>query len=442
MEHQGKRIDSKKPKLKQASLGLLFFAIFIDLFGFGVVVPILPFLARDKLGASGLEYGIIIAIYSLMQFIFAPIWGNLSDKYGRRPIILIGLGGSSIGFSIFSFATQLWILYLSRAVAGIFTAATLTVANAYISDTTSPDKRGGAFGLIASAFGLGFALGPAVGGLLAKQSFLGLSGYMLAGFFSASLALLNLFGAIFYLPESLTKENRKLKGSMKPQIFSASEFRRMTSFQGISIYFLIFALISLGFSMLIAAFSVYAPEKDGSVDETALGIYFTYAGLLLFFSQRFLIKPMINWVGEENVVKIGIFGMLLGFITLPLAPTFPWMFMTNTPLLVGLSLANPSVTSLISKLSPRKEQGSVMGFNQGFASLSRVFGPLIAGVLFDYQIALPFYLGAFIFGVIAVIAVVKIKPIIPYDTITPAVFTGRSAMSRVESPPSSNLNVD
>jgi DHA1 family multidrug resistance protein-like MFS transporter len=265
---------------------------------------------------------------------------------------------------------------------------------------------------------------------------------MLAGFFSASLALLNLFGAIFYLPESLTKENRKLKGSMKPQIFSASEFRRMTSFQGISIYFLIFALISLGFSMLIAAFSVYAPEKDGSVDETALGIYFTYAGLLLFFSQRFLIKPMINWVGEENVVKIGIFGMLLGFITLPLAPTFPWMFMTNTPLLVGLSLANPSVTSLISKLSPRKEQGSVMGFNQGFASLSRVFGPLIAGVLFDYQIALPFYLGAFIFGVIAVIAVVKIKPIIPYDTITPAVFTGRSAMSRVESPPSSNLNVD
>lgn len=424
MEDSNPEIQSRdQPKLKQASLGLLFFAIFIDLFGFGVVIPILPFLARDDLGASGFEYGLIIAIYSLMQFLFAPIWGTLSDQYGRRPIILIGLGGSSIGFAIFSFSTSLWILYLARAVAGIFTAATLTVANAYISDSTPPDKRGGAFGLIAAAFGLGFALGPAVGGFLADQNIYGLSGYMLAGFFSASLALINLIGAIFYLPESLPVENRKTTRSMKPQIFSPTEFKRITSHPGISLFFIIFSMMSFGFSMLIAAFSVYAPEKDGSVDATALGIYFTYVGLLLFLSQTFLIKPMIRWFGEENVVKLGIFGIFIGFVALPFAPTFPWMFLTNTPIFFGLSMASPSLTSLISKLAPSQEQGSIMGFNQGFASLSRVIGPLIAGIIFDIQITYPFILGAVIFAIVSIIAIIRIRPIIPYVEVAPGIGT-------------------
>ncbi|OLS24274.1 MAG: Tetracycline resistance protein, class C [Candidatus Heimdallarchaeota archaeon LC_2] len=401
-------------KLKSASLGLLFFAIFIDLFGFGVVIPILPFLARDDLGASGFEYGLIIALYSLMQFIFAPIWGNLSDQYGRRPIILIGLGGSSIGFALFSFSSSLWILYLARAVAGIFTAATLTVANAYISDSTPPDKRGGAFGLIAAAFGLGFALGPAVGGFLAGQEIYGLTGHVLAGIFSALLAVINLIGAIFYLPESLAVENRKISRSIKPQIFSKIEFKRITSYPGISLFFMIFALMSFGFSMLIAAFSVYAPEKDETVDATALGFYFTYVGLILFLSQTFLIKPMIRWFGEETVIKIGIFGIFAGFVALPFAPTFQWMFVTNAPIFFGLSMASPSIISLISRLAPSDEQGSVMGFNQGFASLSRVIGPLIAGIIFDIEIVYPFILGAFIFGIVTVIALIKIKPITPY----------------------------
>lgn len=160
---------SSSPKLSSASFQMLFFAVFIDLFGFGIIIPILPDIVVDDFGASGFEYGLILAFYSLMQFLFAPFWGSLSDKRGRRPIILIGLGGSSIGFAIFAFASNLYMIYLARIVAGIFTSATLTVANAYIADTTTPQERGAAYGKITAAFGLGFALGPGFGGLIANS---------------------------------------------------------------------------------------------------------------------------------------------------------------------------------------------------------------------------------------------------------------------------------
>ena len=124
---------------------------------------------------------------------------------------------------------------------------------------------------------------------------------------------------------------------------------------------------------------------------------------------------MIRWFGEETVIKIGIFGIFIGFVALPFAPSFPWMFITNTPIFFGLSMASPSINSLISRLAPSDEQGSVMGFNQGFASLSRVIGPLIAGIIFDIQITYPFILGAIIFGIVTTIAIAKIKPIVPYD---------------------------
>lgn len=390
--------QSSATKLSSASFQMLFFAVFIDLFGFGIIIPILPDIAVDNFGASGFEYGLILAFYSLMQFLFAPFWGSLSDKRGRRPVILIGLGGSSIGFAIFAIATNLYMIYLARIVAGIFTSATLTVANAYIADTTTPQERGAAYGKITAAFGLGFALGPGAGGLLADSAIFGLSGQEITGFFSAGLALLNLVGAFIFLPESLSVSSMQLnaeKGKFKFMDFA--ELKRVSATKGIPLYLTLFSLISLGFSLLIASFPVYAKAKDSSVHAKELGYYFTYAGVVLLITQYILIKPMINKFGEQNLIKIGILSMFTGFFMFPLAPSFFWMTIANTPTLFGLAISNPSINSSLSKIADSKDQGVVMGFNQSFASFMRIVGPLVGGLLLDVHLTYPFYLGATIF---------------------------------------------
>ncbi|MHA2098574.1 MAG: MFS transporter [Candidatus Kariarchaeaceae archaeon] len=408
--------QSQTPKLSTASFQMLFFAVFIDLFGFGIIIPILPVLAVDKFGASGFEYGLILAFYSLMQFLFAPFWGSLSDRRGRRPIILIGLGGSSIGFALFAFATNLYMIYLARIVAGIFTSATLTVANAYIADTTSPKERGAAYGKITAAFGLGFAIGPGVGGLLADSNLFGLSGQMITGLFSAGLALINLIGAIFTIPESLTVENLALKSaeSTKFKFMDISELRRVSATKGIPLYMALFSLISLGFSLLIASFPVYAQGKDSSVHEKELGYYFTYAGVVLLITQYLLIKPLINRFGEQNLIKLGILCMFTGFLIFPYAPSFLWMALANTPTLFGLAIANPSINSSLSKIANRKDQGTVMGFNQSFSSFMRIIGPLTGGLLLDLDFAYPFYLGAVIFILTFLFVASRLEP--PLET--------------------------
>lgn len=395
-------------KVNRTALFILLFTVFIDLFGFGVIVPILPFLATE-LGATGFQYGLIVSLYSLMQFIFAPIWGRISDRIGRKPVILVGLGGSAVGFAIFGFADSLIWIYAARGIAGIFTSATLTTANAYIADSTPPQERGAYFGLIAAAFGLGFAIGPAVGGLMADVTFLGISGYALPSFFAASTSFLNMIGAYFWLRESLPRQTRELRGVRKGSFFPITETGRLRNYPGVLLFITIFALTSLAFSNFIASFAIYAPAKDDSVTETSLGYYFTYAGLLLVFTQTFLIRPMINSFGEQGVVKIGVASFLIGFITLPLAPTFEWMFATNTFLMLGIGFLNPSLNALISVRTPEREQGTVLGINQGWASLMRVFGPIVAGTLFDINIAYPYYLAAAIFVIILIIVLTQLR---------------------------------
>ena len=402
--------ESAEGNLGKASLGLLVFAVFMDLFGFGIIIPILPGLVTDTFGGTGLDYGLIISLFSLMQFIFAPLWGKLSDTMGRRPIILIGLLGSVLGFSIFGLATNLWMIYIARSIAGIFTAATLTVANAYIADTTPPEKRGQAYGYIIAAFGLGFAIGPGVGGYLSDKVIFGIGGHELNGFFAAGLCLINFIGALLVLPESLDEETKQINlNKEKTPMFSPKEFSRVTQGTEAPTYVMIFALTSFGFSMLIAAFAIYAPKVDETVDERALGIYFTYSGFVLLFTQQILTNPLLKRFGEVNVTKIGLIGLFIGYLTLPFAHTFAWMFVTNTFLLIGVALSNPAINSSISKLTSKENQGIVMGFNQSFASLMRVVGPLLAGVMFDINILYPFYAGTIIFFVIIVYAQWKLK---------------------------------
>ncbi len=383
---------------------LLFAAVFIDLLGFGIIIPNLPFLVKDFTPAGSaitaeIHYTLIVAVYSLMQFIFSPIWGAVSDRVGRKPIIVIGLGGSVIGFGIFGFATDLSFLYLSRTVAGIFTAATLTVANAYIADVSPPEKRGANFGLIAAAFGLGFALGPGIGGLLGSLSFMGLEGYQLAAFFASSLSFLNMLSVIPFLPESLV--DRKGGWDIRLPILQTGALRE---YGNVLWYILIFALVGLGFSNFIAVFPLYAVDLF-TIGELELGYYFTYTGLVIFFTQTLLIRRLFHRFGEETVLKLGLFLIGLGFFTLTFAPSFWWFFLTNLPLLLGISFVNPSSTSLVSRSTPKHRQGEVLGIQQGWASFTRILGPLFAtGLLLVTVSRNIFYLNSLLFLVIFLIA--------------------------------------
>lgn len=409
-------METKNQLNRSRSLSQLFLAVFLDLFGFGIIIPILPFLFVDlglKYGAwfedyKGLLYGGIIAVYSFMQFLMSPIWGRLSDKHGRRPIILIGVLGSSIGFAIFGLANDLIILFLARIVAGFFTAATLTTANAYIADVTPPAKRGGAYGLIMSAFGLGFALGPGIGGYMANLEILGFSGHIIPSMLAALLSLINFVGAYFFVKESLTAE-MKSNISKDRSLFSISDISKLKKYPGSLTFVGLFALVTFGFSNWIASFAINAPDIDPSIGEAELGIYFTFTGLVLFLSQPLIVKPFNNKYGEKPLIIAGAILGLIGFLTLPLATTFFEMFITNTPLILGIAFLNPSITAVISKTVPPNMQGEIMGINQGMAALTRVIGPLIAGGLLTVNIFYPYYVGAAFFLLILLLLIMKVR---------------------------------
>ena len=235
---------------------------------------------------------------------------------------------------------------------------------------------------------------------------MGISGHALPSYFAALMSLINFIGAFFFLPETLPKVKRGL--SNKEKTFSTAIMRKIAEIPNARLYISIFALSSFGFSNLIASFALYAPRVDESIDEIKLGYYFMYAGFLLVFSQGILIRPLLKRFGEEFLVKLGAIFILIGFITIPLAPNFFWMFVTNTPILLGISFLNPALNSMLSKTTPREDQGSVMGVNQGFASLMRVIGPIIAGYLLGENNHYPFYFGAIIFAIVSLITVLKI----------------------------------
>ncbi len=395
-------------------LSVLFLAVFIDLLGFGIIIPIIPFLAIE-LGANSFTYGLLISVYSFMQFLMAPIWGKISDQLGRKIVILIGVGGSVIGFSLFGIAHTLNELFIARITQGIFTAATLTTANTYIADVIPPEKRGGAFGIITSAFGLGFALGPGIGGYLTKLVVFNLSGHIVPSLFAASLSFINFTAALILLPESYPKEKRELNNNKFKftrkniiSLFPITEINELKEYPGSIFMVILFSIVTFGFSNQIAAFALYAPAMDPTVDEVRLGIYYTYAGLVLFFSQPLFVNPMIKIFNEVVVIRIGALLIFIGFVLVPMTTTYITMLYANAPLIFGLSMLNPSITSLLSKKVPQHKQGVAMGINQGMASLMRVVGPLIAGGLMVYNLRYPFYFASVIFFVFIILVILKL----------------------------------
>lgn len=380
---------------KKSPLAIIFVTVFLDLVGFGIVIPLVGVYGKHY-GASAFELGVLGAIYSLMQFFFAPFWGNLSDKIGRRPVLLISMAGSTLSYFGFALAESFWFLVVTRAMAGVF-AANISAAQAYIADVTTKQDRAKGMGLIGAAFGIGFTLGPALGGVAAAK--IGLSA---PGWIAGGICLLNLLTAVFRLPESLTPEVRaraaaesKSKRGYAP--LSLSRLREAITRPGLGLLLLTSFMVTFAFSNVEQTFSLFMQEHfrlDTGNAGYKTGIMLMWAGLLGAIIQGGLIRRLVPRFGEARLLRLGLAIGVIAMGIFPYGPTYASYFLIIAPLAVANGLINPSLYSLISKSASSGEQGMVLGLSQGLGSLARAFGPMCGMLLFDVGAHWPFILAA------------------------------------------------
>ena len=356
---------------RRSTLSVIFVTVFVDLLGFGIVLPLLPYYARE-FHASSTMAGALIAIYSAMQFVCAPLWGRWSDRIGRRPVILISLAGSTLSYLLFALANGIGLLFISRVFAGI-AGANISVAQAFIADTTSAKDRARGMGLIGAAFGLGFVFGPAVGGMLAHY------GHAAPGLAATLICGINLAVAFWRLPESLPPELRHARRGPHPLLQLGEALRRP---QMGALLFL-FAAVVFSFSTVETTLSLLCAAAYGL---SASQIYwlFAYLGLMTTIMQGGLLGRLSARSAESHLVVIGAGLLALGIAATPYTrPLWPLLLALGA-VAFGQGITSPVLSSLISKASGGRSHGGVLGVSQSVGSLARILGPLWGGVMFDY----------------------------------------------------------
>ena len=371
----------------------LFLIVFIDLVGFGLVIPLLPFYAL-RFGGPPQEVTLLLAIYSLMQLFAAPLWGRLSDRVGRRPVLMISMAASVLAYLWIGSATAMWMLFTARALAGAC-AGNIAAAQAYIADITKPEERAKGMGLIGAAFGLGFIIGPALGGLLAGNN-PATADIDTPAWVAAGLSFLALWGVILFLPESLPADLRGMHGG------SRSRLKAIWNVLGrpvLSRLILIFFLVILAFAGMESTFALWAIEQFGW-GPGQVGYVFAYVGVLSAILQGGLIGRLARRFGEERLLLCGLALIGTGLLAMLFAHSIPRLAFAVSALALGMGLTQPSLNSLISRRAGREEQGEVLGVSQSVGSLSRVLGPAAAGFLFAQfgRNAAFFWGGVLVFG--------------------------------------------
>jgi len=428
--------------LKKGSLATVFLVVLIDLIGFGLVLPLLPFYARE-FAATPVVIGLLYSIYSVAQLFFSPIWGSLSDRVGRRPVMLLSTGGAVVAYIIFGLAGSLAVLFLSRLVAGVM-GGNIATAQAYIADVTTDEDRAKGMGLIGAAFGIGFVLGPALASGLIHPGFQAwvdaagfqqLAGWMeahrfgLPGFFAAFLSLCSFLMVLFFLPETVTREDaagaesdsassahrddthhrgdshhrdstriRRESAPARPSVFMPAFWRNLSVQQkagGGTLKLLLGALflLSFGQASLYSAFPLFAESMLDMTPEQ-VGIQFFYIGLIAVVVQGGLIRPLSRWFPETGLFFTGNILMTLGLGAIALSQTVSMLTVFLGIMALGHSLNLPTINSLISKEAGSASYGSMMGIAQGLSGLGRAIGPTWGGFLFGVAVYLPFYLTA------------------------------------------------
>jgi MFS transporter, DHA1 family, tetracycline resistance protein len=379
--------------MRKSPIFVLFITIFIDLLGFGIVIPILPIFSKE-LGAADYQVGLIAAIFPIMNFVFAPFWGTLSDRYGRRPIILISVAITAFAYIVFGLSTSLIWLFLSRMLSGIG-SANFSVAQAYIADVTSPQDRAKSMGIMGAAFGLGFIFGPTLGGYLKSIS---PAGHVdLVGYVSAGFCVLNLILAYFLLPESLKELRKDAQFNFKVVTGIGNELKKpfIRELMIINfIFILAFMLMQLSSSLMWD--QIYGIKAD------KIGYLFAFIGLTTAIIQGTMVGKMVQVFGEYRLLVYGAFLMIVGLALLPFV-SLTWFIPFELLGLAIIALANgcltPSISSLLSKYADPREVGHTLGTSQSFGSLARAAGMGLSGFLFGIDFHLPFLVGALLMGI-------------------------------------------
>jgi len=361
--------------MKRSPLLVIFITVFIDLIGFGIVIPVLPYYAEGtRFGATPREIGLLFASYSVMQLFFAPVLGRLSDKHGRRPVLLFSLLGTCVGFLILGFATTLWMLFLGRIIDGI-SGGNISTAQAYIADVTTKENRAKGMGLIGAAFGLGFVFGPAIGGVLSRW------GIQVPFLFAGGLAFVNAVLLYFTLPETITPDHpartSAAAGRGWGRLITALRDPKLAYV--LSIYF----VSIVAFSIMTTSFALFLAFRFG-YDAYHAGWIFAYVGIISALIQGGLIGRLVKRFGEPPLVLAGSLFFTLSLIASPfVTPAIGIMGILITGLFssIGNALNAPTLTSLASKSVSEKEQGAIMGVAQSVASLARAVGPALAAFL-------------------------------------------------------------
>lgn len=384
---------------------LIFLTVLIDMIGFGIVIPILP-LYSEHFGASPWQIGLLLGSFSLMQLIFSPILGRWSDRVGRRPVLIVSILGTALGFLVLGLANTLWMLFLGRIIDGI-SGGNISTAQAYIADVTPLEKRSSAMGIIGAAFGLGFMLGPALGGIVGHYSF------QLPFYVAAGLALLNSLLIYFCLPESLPEERRKAPATEMNSIVCTLKAARGTPLSTIMFCSL---ACTIAFSLVTALFTLFTANRL-HWDARENGLLFAYIGFLGILVQGGLIRRLVPKTGEKPLVILGSILLFLSMALLPMNSSLTWIIIASSGLAIGNSLVVPMLSGLVSKSADAQSQGVVLGVMQSVASLGRMIGPAMGGFLLNYDAlhpSLPYGISPFwasaALMILGVIAALRLAP--------------------------------
>jgi DHA1 family tetracycline resistance protein-like MFS transporter len=361
----------------------IFLIVVVDVLGFTIILPLLPFYS-ERLGASPTVIGALVSTYAVCQLIAGPILGQMSDRRGRRPILLISQAGTLLGFLLLAFAHNIWVLFLSRAIDGA-TAGNLTIAQAYISDVTKPENRAKSFAIIGIAFGFGFLVGPAISGFLAGF------GYQAPIFVACALSFITILCTTFLLPrrevihEHSAEQDDPGPGGRRLSLLSWGSYRRYFRDRELARLLAQWLLFSFSFSTFISGFALFAERRymwnGHPVGVREVGYIFAFTGFIGIIMQGGMVGRLVGWLGEKRMVQIGFFSSLMGYAAIGFTHTIGQLLWVTGLSSVGGAALRPALTSLVTQKAGKREQGVIIGLTQSLMSVAQITAPVISGIL-------------------------------------------------------------
>ncbi len=365
--------------MRRSPLLPIFLIVCVDVLGLTIILPLLPFYA-EKMGASPAVVGLLVSTYAFCQLIAGPLLGRISDRTGRRPLLLVSQAGTFIGFLILAWANALWLVFLSRIIDGL-TAGNLSLAQAYIADVTKPEDRARSFGIIGIAFGLGFLVGPGVSGFLSQF------GYQVPILCAAGLSATSILSTYFLLPNTTSAE----AGSHADRRFTLLDWRTYLNYfrqPGLAPLLWQFFAFTFAFSTYISGFALYAERRflwsGHRFGVKEVGYVYAYAGLLGVILQGGLLGRLVKAFGETKLIRAGFLAGGIGLAGLGWTYGLPALLIVDGVASMGVGMLRPALTSLITQKAGRSEQGAVLGLNQSLNSISAIVAPYVAGMLIDH----------------------------------------------------------